>query len=61
MYNLSVFSFNCDISDWKDIVYSMEKDFYITLLNWFEVLTQSVWNVWIKFDTWNNIEICTVP
>ena len=32
----------------------------MTILDWDEDLTQSVWNVCIKFDTWKNIENCTV-
>ena len=30
-------------------------------LYWVEDLTQSVWNVFIEFDIWNNIENCTIP
>ena len=32
----------------------------MTILDWVEESTQSVWNICIKFDTWNNIENCTV-
>ena len=38
----------------------MEQDFYMNRLDWVEDLTQSVWNVCIKFDTWKNIENYTV-
>ena len=38
----------------------MEQEFYMTWLYWAEDLTQSVWNLCIKFDTWNKIENCTV-
>ena len=38
----------------------MEPEFYMTILNWVEDSTQSVWNVCIKFDTWNNVENFTV-
>ena len=31
----------------------MEKEFSMTRLDWVGNLTQSVWNVCIKFDTWN--------
>ena len=34
--------------------------FYMTKLYWVEDSAQSVWNVSIKFDTWKNIENCTV-
>ena len=34
--------------------------FYMTKIYWVEELTQTVWNVSIKFDTWKNIENCTV-
>ena len=43
----------------QDIGYSAEQDFYMTRLDWFEDLTQSVWNFCIEVDTWNNIESCT--
>ena len=36
------------------------KGFYMNQLDWVEESTQSVWNVCIKFDTWNNIENFTV-
>ena len=32
----------------------------MTWLDLVEESTQSVWNVCINFDTWNNIENCTV-
>ena len=32
----------------------------MTRLDWFEDSTESFWNVCIKFDTWKNIENCTV-
>ena len=32
----------------------------MTRLDWVEDSTQSVWNVFIKFDTWKNIENCNV-
>ena len=34
----------------------VEQEFYMTILDWDEDLTQSVWNVCINFDTWKNIE-----
>ena len=36
------------------------KVLYMTRMDWVDYLTQSVLNVSIKFDTWNNIENCTV-
>ena len=30
----------------------MEQDFCMNRLDWVEQSTQSVWNVYIKFDTW---------
>ena len=36
------------------------KEFYMTRLEWVEELTESVWNVCIKFDTWKKIENFTV-
>ena len=33
----------------------------MTRLDLVEDFTQSVWNFFIKFDTLNNIENCTVP
>ena len=36
------------------------KIFYMTQMDLFEDSTQSVWNVSIKYDTWKNIENCTV-
>ena len=38
----------------------MEQEFYMTRLYWDEEWTQSVWNVCINFDTWNNSESCNV-
>ena len=38
----------------------MKQDFYVTRLDLVEDSAQSVWNVGIKFDTWKNIENCTV-
>ena len=32
----------------------------MTQMDLFEDSTQSVWNVSIKYDTWKNIENCTV-
>ena len=37
----------------------MEKELYMTILDLVEDLTQSVWNIWINFDTWKKIENCT--
>ena len=37
----------------------MEQEFYITRLYLDEKSTQSARNVFIKFDTWKNIENCT--
>ena len=36
------------------------KVLYTTQIYWVEESTQSVWNVGIKFDTWEKIESCTV-
>ena len=44
----------------QDTEYSLEQEFYITRLDWVEKQNQSVWKFCIKFDTWNNIENCTV-
>ena len=32
----------------------------MTRLDLVEYLTQSIWNVCVKFETWKNIETCTV-
>ena len=45
---------------WHDKGESVEQSFFRTRLDWFEDSTQSVWNVCINFDTWKNIEKCTV-
>ena len=37
---------------WQGTWYSMEQEFYMTRIDWVDDLTQSVWNVCIKFDTW---------
>ena len=44
------------VLNWKDTGYSVEQDLYMTILDWFEYLTQSVWNVCIKFDTWKTLK-----
>ena len=36
----------------QDTGYSMEQELCINRLDWVEYSTQSVWNVFIKFDTW---------
>ena len=38
----------------------MEQEFYMTIIDLVEDSTQSVWNFWIKFDTWKNIGKFTV-
>ena len=38
----------------------MEQELYMTIIDWVEDSNQSVWNICIKFDTWNNIEKYTV-
>ena len=43
---------------WQDTGESVEQEFYITRLDWFEDSTQSVLNVCINFDTWKKIENC---
>ena len=37
--------------EWKNTWYSTEQELCMTRLDWVEYLTQSVWNVCIKFDT----------
>ena len=39
---------------WQNTWYSVEQEFYMTRLYWVYDLTQSVWNVCIKFDTWKD-------
>ena len=38
----------------------MEQEFYMIRPDLVEDLNQLVWNVFIKFNTWKNIENCTV-
>ena len=38
----------------------MEQEFYMTIPYLVEDSTQLVWNVSIEFDTWNNIENCSI-
>ena len=53
------------IDNWKrklvqdgfhDTKYSVEQEFCINRLDWINDWNQSIWNVGIKFDTWNNIK-----
>ena len=48
------------VTMWQNTGDSMEQEFCMTSLDWVEYSTQSVWNVCTKFDTWKNIENCTV-
>ena len=45
---------------WKDTGYYVEHEFYMTRLYWVDDLTQSVWNVCIKFYKRDNIKRFTV-
>ena len=44
---------------WQYTGYFVEQELYMTILYWVEDLNQPIWNICIKFDTWNNIENCT--
>ena len=45
---------------WQDTGKSAEQEYYMTIIDLVKDSTQSVWNFCIRFDTWNNIENCTV-